>query len=147
MSFLQYMAEQLPEDKRWLLHDKIVMETRLKLYSNLLEFEASFLKPVLKKYGANSTQYTFLSSVKNNIIQAAEQQYIIEKQREHITAITQLNNMLLSENSRLQANLNKYETIEEMSIAGTLNAYVRSVQENLKERELKNKREAVITNG
>ena len=55
--------------------------------------------------------------------------------------------MLLSENSRLQTNLNKYETIEEMSIAGTLNAYVRSIQENLKERELKNKREAVITNG
>lgn len=142
-SFLTHLAEMLPEDKQWLLFDKITMQTRAQLYSDLLDFESSFLTPVLKKYGDQSQQYKFLSRVKNIIIQAAEQQYIIEQQRERINGITALNEMLYSENTKLQAELSKYQTIEEMSVAGVLEAYVRSVQETLQQRHSTNRKNTI----
>lgn len=147
MSFVQHLAETLPSEKQWIIHQRIAMQTRAQLYEQLLEFEQSFLKPVLKKYGAESPQYKFLNAVKDTIIQAAEQQYVIENQRERIVVLEQLNEYLNKENCQLATALNRYETIEEMSVAGTLQTYIDIVQKQIKERQLNDKKSAATNHG
>jgi hypothetical protein len=146
-SFLLYLADMLPEDKRWLIFDKITIQTRHQIYSDLLRFEESILKAMRTKYGEASEQFIYFLRIKNTIIQAAEQQYIIENQKEEILQLREINKMMFEQNAKQAVRLNRYETIEEMTIEQTLEAYVKKTQQILKDRQITDKKEAATNGG
>jgi hypothetical protein len=144
-SFLLYLAENLPEDKKWMLHQRIAMQPRAQIFKDLVEFEQAILKAVLNKHGEASAQYQFFNRIKNTIIQAGEQQFLIEQLQASNQSLHQLNEYLFKENARLYTALNRYETVEEMSLAGTVQTHIDRVQKLINETKLSETKKATAT--
>lgn len=141
-SFLAFLAENLPEQQQWMLHQRIAMQPRLQIFKDLIEFEQSILSAMLKKYGEASAQYQFFNRIKNTIIQAGEQQTLIEQLQAANQSLRQLNEHLAAENARLYTALNRYETIEEMSLSGVLQQHIDHVQKIIKESKTEQTKQA-----
>ena len=146
-SFLKYLADNLPEEQRWMIFDKIKIQTRFEIYSDLIRYEQNVLSQMRKKHGADSEVFRFFDRIKNTIIQAAEQQYIIEQQKDEVNFMKQEREFYMAQNLKMQRKLERYETIEEMTVEGVLQHHVDQIQKMLKDRQINDKTKAATLDG
>jgi len=146
MSFLQYLDKELPDLSRWILYDGLKYSTEVQIYDAILQLEEELLRPMHANGKKDTPAFKLFLRIKDMLYQAGEANAIIQRQKEEIYALRNHITWLNQELSRTQIMLDRFQTVEDMAGAGTLEITidrVRQVMQQRREQEQK-KAEAIL---
>lgn len=132
-NFLHKLLNELPEESKWILTEGLPYMPQARIYQMILQLEQDVLKKVLVKKGADSEEYKFFMNIKNILYQAGEAVHLIETLHNELLGFKQYNEFLQARNNKLEQEVNRFRTIEELSATGVLEAYINRTREVLKQ--------------
>ena len=131
-NFLHKLLNGLPEESKWILTEGLPHMPQARIYQLILQLEQDILKKVIVKKGVASDEYKFFMDIKNILYQAGEAVHLIELLNSELIGFKQYNQFLHERNNKLEQEVNRFRTIEELTADGVLEAYIARTREILK---------------
>lgn len=130
-NFLHKLMNDLPEESRWIIMQGLPYMKQAKVYDLILQLEQDILRKVLLKKGKDSEEYKFFLAITSALYQAGEAVNLIDTLNNELVGMKQYNDFLHERNIKLETEINRWRTIEELATNDVLEVYVNRTKEIL----------------
>ncbi len=132
-NFLHSLMNKLPEESKWVLMQGLPYMRQAQIYDLIVQLEQDILRKIIVKKGKDSEEYKFFLKMISVLYQAGEAVNLIDRLKEEMNGLVQYNKFLHERNNRLEQDVNRFRTIEELQADGMLEAYVERTKQILKD--------------